>query len=251
MDAIYDRECFPSLDQAIDWVWASSEDEISAVNFVLTKFFVLENGVYIQSRMQQTIQEYQGQRETNAINGKKGGRPKNKPKITQPVNLKTQSVNLKSGSEPGRNPTESLNHKPLTINHKPITNTNTSEPIGSDKTKKKYGERDYKVAEYFYQTILADLPGFKTPNLESWANSVRLMRERDSRTYEDIKLVWDWARKDNFWKPNILSASKFRDKFDQLKAKMATGEKSAGYNNVTPKSAIERRMLARSEGRTY
>lgn len=47
IDSCYDREQFPTLEQAIDWCWASSEDEIAAVKFVLNKFFTLDNdGVY-------------------------------------------------------------------------------------------------------------------------------------------------------------------------------------------------------------
>lgn len=46
MDACYDRERFPTLEDAIDWCWASSDEEIAAVKFVLGKFFVLENVRY-------------------------------------------------------------------------------------------------------------------------------------------------------------------------------------------------------------
>ena len=76
MDAIYDREKFPTLEDAIDWLWASDQPEIDAVTFVLNKFFKLENGVYIQSRMQEELEHYHGVCLTNSINGKKGGRPK-------------------------------------------------------------------------------------------------------------------------------------------------------------------------------
>ena len=38
MDACYDREQFPTYDEAIDWTWASSNEEIEAVEFVLPPF---------------------------------------------------------------------------------------------------------------------------------------------------------------------------------------------------------------------
>jgi uncharacterized protein YdaU (DUF1376 family) len=41
MDACYDREAFPTEAQAIDWVWAETDEEIAAVKFVLKKFFVI------------------------------------------------------------------------------------------------------------------------------------------------------------------------------------------------------------------
>jgi len=134
MDAIYDRETFPTEDQAIDWVWASTTEEIEAVKFVLAKFFRLENGVYIQNRISQEIQEYTGLCESNAINGKKGGRPKgskNKPEKTQSVNKKTQSVNFESEINPNESELNP-NHKPLTTNHKPLTNNQVKKASAFD-----------------------------------------------------------------------------------------------------------------------
>jgi uncharacterized protein YdaU (DUF1376 family) len=119
MDSIYDREEFPTLQQAIDWVWASSSDEVEAVGFVLSKFFVLEDGIYTQNRIAEEIEEYTAICESNAINGKKGGRPKgakNKPKETQSVLIETQSLNLKSEINQGVSESKP-NHKPLTTNH--------------------------------------------------------------------------------------------------------------------------------------
>ena len=131
IDACYDREIFPTLEEAIDWTWASSKEEIEAVEFVLRKFFTLTDGVYIQSRIQQELEEYVAQKETNAINGKKGGRPSGKktnPALTESVNSITQSVNLETEVKAN----ESLNHKPLTTNHKPLTNNH--KPITNTKS---------------------------------------------------------------------------------------------------------------------
>ena len=36
----YDRESFPTRDEAIDWVWASTSEEIEAVEFVLRRFLI-------------------------------------------------------------------------------------------------------------------------------------------------------------------------------------------------------------------
>lgn len=49
-----------------------------------------------------------------------------------------------------------------------------------------------------------------------WIDSCRLLRERDGRTPEEIKLVIDFSQKDDFWKSNILSMPKLREKFNQL-----------------------------------
>jgi uncharacterized protein YdaU (DUF1376 family) len=44
IDACYDREQFPTMEEAIDWAWASTAQEVEAVEFVLRKFFKLVNG---------------------------------------------------------------------------------------------------------------------------------------------------------------------------------------------------------------
>ena len=58
LDACYDREQFPTIDEAIEWTWASTEAEIEAVKFVLSRFFTPENGVYVQARVREELDGY-------------------------------------------------------------------------------------------------------------------------------------------------------------------------------------------------
>lgn len=58
LDACYDRERFPTLDEALEWSWARSDEEVSAVKFVLSKFFTLVDGKYAQQRVQDEIDAY-------------------------------------------------------------------------------------------------------------------------------------------------------------------------------------------------
>ena len=112
IDACYDREQFPTLEEAIEWTWASTTEEIEAVTFVLRKFFTLENGIYIQKRIQEEINEYHGKAETNrriAIERE----TKRKENITNRAKENTNRV-------PGVNE-PSPNHKPLTNNQEPET----------------------------------------------------------------------------------------------------------------------------------
>jgi len=104
IDSCYDREIFPTLEQALEWTWASTEAEIEAVKFVLSRFFTLDkDGCYVQDRILCELLEYHAKADTNkriAIERE----TKRKEKSTNRV----QSVN-----------DASPNHKPLTINHKP------------------------------------------------------------------------------------------------------------------------------------
>jgi uncharacterized phage protein (TIGR02220 family) len=65
IDSCYDREKFPTLEEAIEWTWASTTEEIEAVEFVLKRFFVLNGDVYEQDRILEEVEKYQSKSETN------------------------------------------------------------------------------------------------------------------------------------------------------------------------------------------
>ena len=122
LDACYDRERFPTLEEALDWAWARSDEEEAAVKFVLKKFFTEIDGVYVQNHIQEELNSYKAKAETNARIAKE--REEKRKKSKQGVNDLEPIVNEACGS--GDEPPP--NHKPITINHKPITsisNTHT------------------------------------------------------------------------------------------------------------------------------
>lgn len=81
------------------------------------------------------------------------------------------------------------------------------------------------------------------PNLKAWANDLRLMRERDGRSLEEIEAMFRWANTDPFWRPNILSITTLRAKWPKLEARRG-GSRAAyrpeeravisAYNNSLP-----------------
>ncbi|MGG3451960.1 phage replisome organizer N-terminal domain-containing protein [Domibacillus aminovorans] len=88
----------------------------------------------------------------------------------------------------------------------------------------------YQLANRLYQKILDNNPNHKQPDLQKWANDVRLMMERDDRTDEQILFLIDWTQEHDFWQANILSIAKLREKYDQLvlqvKSERAAAEKA-------------------------
>jgi len=60
---------------------------------------------------------------------------------------------------------------------------------------------------------------------ESWRNSARLLIDKDGYTPEQILFVAQFATTDDFWRSNILSIPKLREKFEQLKIKAQTQNK--------------------------
>jgi uncharacterized protein YdaU (DUF1376 family) len=66
IDSCYDREKFPTLEEAIEWTWASTEAEIEAVKFVLTRFFKLDDdGQYVQDRILAELLDYHAKADIN------------------------------------------------------------------------------------------------------------------------------------------------------------------------------------------
>lgn len=119
IDACYDRERFPTKDEAIDWVWASTVDEVQAVEFVLRKFFSLDEqtGVYVQPRIAEEIAEYHEFCGGQAANGKKGGRPKKaNPSEKKPNGFSEEPDENPDETDRAQNETLTTNQEPLTTN---------------------------------------------------------------------------------------------------------------------------------------
>lgn len=127
IDACYDREQFPTLEEAIEWTWASTPEEVEAVEFVLKRFFTLTDGVYVQKRIKEELADYANQKTINSANGKKGGRPRKKQKDTECEAKKTQSV-LKETQPDNLETEKKPNQKPLTTNQKPETSEGGDPP---------------------------------------------------------------------------------------------------------------------------
>ena len=119
---------------------------------------------------------------------------------------------------PQRQPNANLTSNKNVKNDKNV-NKDLVEPE-SQRKKFNFTDVDYQCAEWIYSLVKQVAPSSKKPNFESWANTVRLMRESDKLTHNDISEVFTWANKDSFWSVNILSATKLRQKFPQLQAKM-------------------------------
>ncbi len=50
-----------------------------------------------------------------------------------------------------------------------------------------------------------------------WRDAARLMLDRDGRTEEEVHGAIAWCQRDEFWRSNILSLPKLRDKYDTLR----------------------------------
>jgi len=95
--------------------------------------------------------------------------------------------------------------------------------------KPKFDQTDMAFAQLAFDELLHHNPNHKAPNLNAWAEDARKMREIDNRDPNEMARVWTWIRNDSFWSTNILSISKFREKYDMVSMKA----KGAGNPNLS------------------
>ena len=105
-------------------------------------------------------------------------------------------------------------------------NLPTKQKINNERIKKKkVFETDsdpYLLAKFMEKCITENNPKF--PQNESqrqrWAKDFDLMIRRDKIDADDIAEIIDWCQNDSFWRSNILSGKKLREKYQQLAMKM-------------------------------
>lgn len=146
-------------------------------------------------------------------------------------NLKTKNVSNLETNEVSRLET----HKRNTLKKKEITNLsseNSNESsdrpsekvlavkpdavVSSPKGNKWGNADDLKAAQWIYSQVLIVSPATNEPNWATWANDVRLMRQLDGHTHQDICRMFKWANMDSFWCSNVLSPAKLREKWPTL-----------------------------------
>lgn len=87
----------------------------------------------------------------------------------------------------------------------------------TEKPKKYRGTgEDHSIAKKMYEAIAVVNATVKEPNWDRWANTIRLMREQDGRTHEDVWRVFSFANRDTFWGNNVLSPEALRRHFAKL-----------------------------------
>lgn len=52
---------------------------------------------------------------------------------------------------------------------------------------------------------------------EEWRTQARLLLDKDRRSLDAALALIDWCQADDFWRPNIQSLPKFRERYDQLR----------------------------------
>ena len=163
-------------------------------------------------------EKYQKIVERNKNNGLKGGRPKTEDNPEKPSGLNGNPINPKKADSDSDS--DSVSDSDSDIKH-----TVEAKP---QRSKFSFNDNQMRFSEAVYNKVKLVTPKMKKPNLESWANSARLLNETDGVDLNEAWKVFCWANADSFWSTNILSLSKFREKYATLEAKMKAGPNQYG-----------------------
>jgi hypothetical protein len=104
----------------------------------------------------------------------------------------------------------------------------------------KVSDISLKLANQLKSLMLINDPKVKTPNdLTKWAFDIDKLLRLDKRTEQEVSEVIEYSQHSEFWKPNILSGSKLREKFTTLYLQMRNnghkntqGRKQDGENPI-------------------
>lgn len=145
--------------------------------------------------------------------------------------------------------------KPTTENQS-LLNTDLTNDLSIPSTDKKKSRKpakaDYddaspymQLAKEFFSEIQKNNSEAKEPNYQKWADDIRKLVELDGKSLENVRSVMAWSQKNNFWKGNILSAKKLREKYDQLKVQ--SGNFKARKSEDDPSRFIPKELRGKEQ----
>mgnify|MGYP000583389086 CR=1 FL=1 len=167
-----------------------------------------------KAQFERDAEKYEKIVERNRGNGSKGGRPKNPEEPKKPSGFKSNPEN------PSKADSDSDSDSDSDI-----------KSIVSPAEKRNFSDGDMAFVDGMLNLLTQANPKFKLPNKEKWANTIRLMRERDGLNHDEMAAVFTWANNDHFWSSNILSADKFRSKWNTLFAQSTKKPKNQVNNS--------------------
>ena len=131
---------------------------------------------------------------------------------------------------------ESGANRPVPV---PDPTTTSNEVVGASEPRTDV----LRICDHLADRIASN--GSNRPTIgKGWHDAARLMLDRDGRTEQEIHGAIDWCQQDEFWRSNILSMPKLREKYDQLRLQ-AQRQGRAG----TPRQQAESEMWDRAYAR--
>lgn len=111
---------------------------------------------------------------------------------------------------------------PTNINKSNINKSNINKNKVNSLCLEKFQDEDIKLTQILIDLMIKNNPNssiirrLTSKRQQTWIDECRKLREIDKRTSEQIEQIIIFSQNDSFWKSNILSMVKLREKFDQL-----------------------------------
>jgi len=131
----------------------------------------------------------------------------------------TYESNDESNDEKVTKPLREQRHPDnINKNVKNDKNDNNNSPRNT-RRKRVYADNDpNKILAKTLFKLIKKNHEIKEPNLDDWANTIRLIIESDKRSGKEVQEMIVWATQHEFWSTVVLSPSSLRKHFDKMKA---------------------------------
>ena len=104
----------------------------------------------------------------------------------------------------------------LNINKNEKNEKNNNNPRNSRKTREYADDDPNKKLAILLLKLIRKNQNIKEPDLDKWANTIRLTIESDKRTGKEVQDMIVWATSNDFWSGVILSPTSLRKHFDKM-----------------------------------
>lgn len=137
--------------------------------------------------------------------------------------------NKKSHSSDTEKPQKSTNNNDKTMNN----NDNNNNSPRNTRKKRVYEDDDpNKILAKTLFKLIKKNQDIKEPNLDDWANTIRLTIESDKRSGKEVQEMIVWASQHEFWSTVVLSPSSLRKHFDKMNAQKDKPRTTSGANKL-------------------
>ncbi|EAE5404621.1 hypothetical protein [Listeria monocytogenes] len=138
-----------------------------------------------------------------------------------------QDLNNYSGTSSERLPNSHRTATEQPPNNKKNVKKDKNDNKDNNKRRNKFDDTHLSLANLLNNLIHQNNEEAKQPNIESWANDLRIMIEQDKRDPEKVKNAIIWSQKDDFWSGVVLSPKSLRKNYDKMAAQRNRSDKPA------------------------
>ena len=187
----------------------------------------------IKHQLKRDLAKWEARAETSRENGKLGGRPKKE--IKEPKKPNGFKNNPEEPAKPVTVNVTVNDNVSVNVNEKGINKKRLLDISSSEVKNENYLQIAKAFHELFRNNILeANGSTTKIDNAKGeWIEDIRKLIEIDNQSKENLIAVFNFLKKDAFWKSNIQSTSKLREKFDTLLVKANSENKQKNKNGAT------------------